>query len=145
MVVLNMQKKQGADDEANKSADLKEEVEYREKLLQITNRVNSANNIDEILIDLKDSVTNLFDAERLTVYVVDGINKELVSRVKSGNEINEIRVPISSASLTGYVASKGELSTLKMYTIKRNSHLLMLLCPLTEHGTRRVAFKPDRS
>jgi len=113
MVVLNMQKKQGADDEANKSADLKEEVEYREKLLQITNRVNSANNIDEILIDLKDSVTNLFDAERLTVYVVDGINKELVSRVKSGNEINEIRVPISSASLTGYVASKGELLNIK--------------------------------
>ncbi len=109
MVVLNMQKKQAADNEANKSADLKEEVDYREKLLQITNRVNSANHIDEILTDLKDSVTSLFDAERLTVYVVDGINKELVSRVKSGNEINEIRVPISATSLIGYVASKGEL------------------------------------
>ena len=55
----------------------------------------------------------LFDAERLTVYVVDGVKKELVSRVKSGDEISEIRVPISPASLVGYVAHKGELISIK--------------------------------
>jgi len=113
MVVLDMQKKQAAANEGNESAGLKEEVAYREKLLQITNRVHAANDIDEILIDLKDDVVELFHAQRLTVYVVDGIKKELVSRVKSGDEINEIRVPISTNSLVGHVATKGILLNIK--------------------------------
>jgi type II secretory ATPase GspE/PulE/Tfp pilus assembly ATPase PilB-like protein len=113
MVVLKMQKKEDASGGAKNASTLKQEVEFREKLLEITNRVHAANDIDEILIDLKDDVTKLFDAERLTVYVVDGIKKELVSRVKSGNEINEIRVPISPESLVGHVAHKGELVNLK--------------------------------
>ena len=82
-------------------------------LLDITNRIHAANNIDEILIDLKDDIVQLFEAERLTVYIVDGIKKELVSRVKSGAEISEIRVPISAASLAGYAAFKGQLINIK--------------------------------
>jgi hypothetical protein len=113
MVVLNMSKKQDVADETKNSSVLQDEVEYREKLLEITNRINAASHIDEILTDLKEDVPRLFDAERLTVYVVDGVKKELVSRVKSGDEISEIRVPISSASLVGYVAHKGELISIK--------------------------------
>ncbi|NVL90433.1 MAG: Flp pilus assembly complex ATPase component TadA [Desulfobacterales bacterium] len=82
-------------------------------LLDITNRIHAASNIDEILIDLKDDIVKLFEAERLTVYIIDGINKELVSRVKSGDEISEIRVPISSTSLSGYAAYKGKLVNIK--------------------------------
>jgi type II secretory ATPase GspE/PulE/Tfp pilus assembly ATPase PilB-like protein len=113
MVVLNMSKKQDVADETKNSSVLQDEVEYREKLLEITNRINAASHIDEILTDLKEDVPRLFDAERLTVYVVDGVKKELVSRVKSGDEISEIRVPISPASLVGYVAHKGELISIK--------------------------------
>ena len=113
MVVLKMHKKDGSADGNNGAPDLKQEVAFRESLLEITNRVHAASNIDEILIDLKDDLTKLFDAERLTVYVVDGVKKELVSRVKSGDEISEIRVPISTESLVGYVAHKGELVNLK--------------------------------
>ena len=113
MVVLKMSKKQGSANGTEHTSGLKQEVEYRERLLEITNRVHAANNIDEILIDLKEDVTELFDAERLTVYVVDGIKKELVSRVKSGDEISDIRIPISTTSLAGYVAHKGELVNIK--------------------------------
>jgi type II secretory ATPase GspE/PulE/Tfp pilus assembly ATPase PilB-like protein len=113
MVVLKMSKKQGSANGTEHGSGLKQEVEYREKLLEITNRVHAASNIDEILIDLKEDVTELFDAERLTVYVVDGIKKELVSRVKSGDEISDIRIPISTTSLAGYVAHKGELVNIK--------------------------------
>jgi type II secretory ATPase GspE/PulE/Tfp pilus assembly ATPase PilB-like protein len=102
MVVLKMPEKQAADG-------LKQDVAYRENLWEITNRIHAASNLDEILIDLKDDVTKLFEAERVTVYVVDGIKKELVSRVKSGDDVTDIRVPISPTSLAGYVAHKGEL------------------------------------
>jgi type II secretory ATPase GspE/PulE/Tfp pilus assembly ATPase PilB-like protein len=113
MAVLKMQKKESLPNGTKNASDLKQEVAFRESLLEITNRIHAANNIDEILIDLKDDVTKLFDAERLTVYVVDGVKKELVSRIKTGDEISEIRVPISTESLVGYVAHKGELVNLK--------------------------------
>lgn len=113
MVVLKMSKKQGSANGTEHTSGLKQEVDYRERLLEITNRVHAASNIDEILIDLKEDVTELFDAERLTVYVVDGIKKELVSRVKTGDEISDIRIPISTTSLAGYVAHKGELVNIK--------------------------------
>ncbi|TWI66970.1 type II secretory ATPase GspE/PulE/Tfp pilus assembly ATPase PilB-like protein [Desulfobotulus alkaliphilus] len=81
---------------------LKSEVEYRTRLQEISNKIYSAARIDEIFIDLKDEITALFACERLTIYYVDGIKRELVSRFKSGEEIGEIRVPISPGSIAGY-------------------------------------------
>jgi len=83
---------------------LKTEVEYRTKLQEIGNKINAARDLDEILIDLKDEILSLFEAERLTVYVVDGVKRELVSRFKSGDEVAEIRLPVNQNSLAGYSA-----------------------------------------
>lgn len=88
----------------NGSAQLKSEVEYRTRLQEIGNKINAARDLDEILIDLADEIIALFKAERMTVYVVDGVKRELVSRYKSGNEIGEIRIPVSKDSLAGYAA-----------------------------------------
>jgi type II secretory ATPase GspE/PulE/Tfp pilus assembly ATPase PilB-like protein len=59
------------------------------------------------LINLKDTILTLFDADRITIYIVDGANKELVSRFKVGEEINEIRVPLANASIAGYCGVSG--------------------------------------
>jgi len=93
--------------------DLKSEVEYREKARDINKKIFAAANIDEILIDLHDEITGLFEAERLTVYYVDGIKRELVSRFKSGPEIEEIRVPLSPSSIAGYTAYKQKLVNIR--------------------------------
>ncbi len=84
---------------------LKSEVQYRTKLQEISNAIHAASAIDEILIDLKDKIIDLVGAERITIYYVDGVKRELVSRFKSGNEVSEIRVPISDKSISGYTAS----------------------------------------
>ncbi|MGD9216549.1 MAG: GspE/PulE family protein [Desulfobacteraceae bacterium] len=91
-------------DNGNGVVNLKTEVEYRAMLQEIGNKINAARDLDEILIDLKDDILSLFCAERLTVYVVDGVKRELVSRFKSGDEIAEIRLPVSKSSLAGYSA-----------------------------------------
>ncbi len=85
---------------------LKSEIDYRKKLQDICNKIHGAENLDEILVDLKDEITTLFEAERLTVYVVNGKTHELVSRFKSGNETEEIRIPMSTASISGCSAFK---------------------------------------
>ena len=92
---------------------LKFEIAYRKNLQKICNKIHAAANLDEILIDLKDEITGLFEAERLTVYVVDGKKRELVSRFKSGNEIAEIRIPLSNTSISGCAAFKRKLINIK--------------------------------
>ena len=92
---------------------LEEEVGYRVKLQEIGNRIHAATDLDEILIYLKDEIITLCDADRLTMYAVDPRKRELFSRYKSGEEISEIRIPISLSSIAGFSASKQQLISVK--------------------------------
>ena len=92
---------------------LTSEIGYRTRLQEICNRINAAANLDEILINLKDDITSLFEAERITVYVVDPKRRELVSRFKSGKDIAEIRIPISTDSIAGWCATKNSKINIK--------------------------------
>ncbi|MBC8284295.1 MAG: GspE/PulE family protein [Nitrospinae bacterium] len=76
-----------------------------ENLHRISQAIHSAKNIDEILIEFKESILNLFEAQAITIYAVDGQKNEIFSKVKSGEQINEIRVPISPVSIAGWVGS----------------------------------------
>ncbi|MBI4620904.1 MAG: GspE/PulE family protein [Desulfobacterales bacterium] len=96
-------------DTKNNIEKLKKEVEYGLALREITNRIHSAKNINEILVDLKDDMLRLFDADRITIYAVDGVKKELYSRFMVGNGIKEIKVSISPESIAGYTAYSKEL------------------------------------
>lgn len=93
--------------------DLQSEVEYRTKLQEICNKIYAAKNLDDILINLRDEITGLFEAERITVYVVDAKTRELVSRFKSGEEVAEIRIPVSPNSIAGCSAFKQKLINIK--------------------------------
>ncbi|MFO7556731.1 MAG: ATPase, T2SS/T4P/T4SS family [Desulfobacterales bacterium] len=94
-------------------SELRSEIDYRKNLQEICNKIHAAANLDEILVDLKDVITGLFAAERLTVYVVDGKKRELVSRFKSGYEIEEIRIPLSNTSISGWSAINKSLINIK--------------------------------
>jgi len=93
--------------------ELTSEVAYRTRLQRICNKINAAANLDEILINLKDDITSLFEVERITVYVVDENKHQLVSRFKSGNDIEEIRIPISANSIAGWCAVKNTVINIK--------------------------------
>jgi len=83
---------------------LQQRVEYGIALKDITNKIHAAKNIDEILVELKDQILNLFDADRITIYAIEPGGKAIYSKFKSGDEIKEIRLPISTSSIAGYVA-----------------------------------------
>ncbi|QPJ63204.1 MAG: GspE/PulE family protein [Candidatus Nitronauta litoralis] len=76
----------------------------QEKMVSIVNAIHSAKNVDEILIELKPSILELFDAELMTIYAVDQPKNEIYSKMKSGDTVNEIRVPIAPQSIAGCVA-----------------------------------------
>lgn len=91
---------------------LQKELQFSKKLNFITNKINASKNIDDILINLRESILGLFDADRITIYIVDGANKEIVSRFKTGKETNEIRVPINNKSIAGYSARSGKIASI---------------------------------
>jgi type II secretory ATPase GspE/PulE/Tfp pilus assembly ATPase PilB-like protein len=87
---------------------LEEQLIIRKRLQDITNRIHAAQNIKQILVDLKDGILSLFDAHAITIYVVDKLRNEVYSMFLVGSEIQEIRVPINNKSIAGYVANTGK-------------------------------------
>jgi len=92
-----------------KERNLEDQLHFQKRLNNITNQIHSAKDTNEILFSLQNDILGLFDAERLTIYVVDGIKKQIVSKIKTGDEIAEIRVPISNDSIAGYCAVSGRI------------------------------------
>jgi type II secretory ATPase GspE/PulE/Tfp pilus assembly ATPase PilB-like protein len=85
-------------------ADAQRELSYRKRLMEIANAINAAPGIPEILVDLKDRMLDLVEAERVTIFALDTKNQELFSLFKAGQEVREIRVPKSFASIAGFTA-----------------------------------------
>jgi type II secretory ATPase GspE/PulE/Tfp pilus assembly ATPase PilB-like protein len=88
---------------------LEHQLRFQKKLNSITNKIHSAKDTNDILMNLQGDILSLFDADRITIYVVDGIRKQIVSRFKTGGEVNEIRVPIAKGSVAGYCAATGKV------------------------------------
>jgi type II secretory ATPase GspE/PulE/Tfp pilus assembly ATPase PilB-like protein len=89
------------------------ELSYRKRLIEIANAINSAGSIQDILVDIKDKMLDLVDAERVTIFALDTKNQELFSLVKAGNEVKEIRVPKTFASIAGFTALSRKTANVK--------------------------------
>jgi type II secretory ATPase GspE/PulE/Tfp pilus assembly ATPase PilB-like protein len=86
-------------------------LSYYKALHDIGNQIHAAKDINEILINLREKILSLFDADRITIYVVDGKRKEVYSRFAAGT-IQEIRVPINNKSLAGYTANNAQITNI---------------------------------
>jgi len=87
-------------------------VDPQIKLVDIVNSIHSAKNVDEILIELKNSILEAFDASLITIYALNNQKNEIYSKIKSGNNVNEIRVPVSANSIAGWVALQQRMTTI---------------------------------
>jgi GAF domain-containing protein len=94
---------------ASSTLSIDEKLRLSKALQDITNRIHAAQNIKQILVDLKDGILNLFNAQTITIFVVDKLRNEIYSMfLTGGTELKEIRVPISNKSIAGYVANTGK-------------------------------------
>ena len=72
--------------------------------IKLAKLFRSSKNLNELLIGLKREIRQYFDAQAFTIYSVDNIKKEIVSKLIAGRLRQEIRLPIDKNSLTGYTA-----------------------------------------
>jgi len=84
---------------------LQERLALRGSLQNMTNRIHAAQNIKQILVDLKDGILSLCNAYAMTIYVADHVKKEIYSIMLAGTKLIEILLPIDNASIAGYAAN----------------------------------------
>ena len=78
-----------------------------QRLIEASKIINSTLDLDKLLGLILDSAAKSINADRGTLYLVDGIKKELWSKVLQGINMVEIRLPVGKG-LAGYVAETGE-------------------------------------
>lgn len=75
-------------------------------LFEISRTINAKTNLDELLQLIIKLSTNAFDCERATVFILDSEKQELLSKVGTGLELQEIRIKMNRG-IAGEVAFKG--------------------------------------
>ncbi|MBN2417742.1 MAG: GspE/PulE family protein [Deltaproteobacteria bacterium] len=89
--------------------DLEKKLYFQRKLNIITTRLYSAKDTIDTLLNLTGEIQSLFEADRMTIYVVDGLKKQIVSRVKTGEDVEEYRIDIDYSSISGFCAVSGRI------------------------------------
>ena len=89
-------------------------LEFTRNLNLVNNKIHATSNIDEIMLDVSRDICSLFNADRLTIYVVGDDNVSLISKVKTGlNSFKDLKLPIAEQSVAGYVAVHKKLLNIK--------------------------------
>ncbi|MDH2917724.1 MAG: ATPase, T2SS/T4P/T4SS family [Sideroxydans sp.] len=90
------------------------QLQFTKELNQVINRVHSASNIDEIMLEVSRDVCTLLNADRLTIYVVGEDGSSLVSKVKTGlNSFKDLKLPIAEQSVAGFVGVHKKIVNIK--------------------------------
>ena len=89
-------------------------LEFNKNLNHVTNKVHAASNVDEIILEVSKDICALFNADRLTIYVVGEDNASLVSKIKTGlKSFKDLKLPIAEQSLAGYAAVHKKMLNIK--------------------------------
>ena len=91
---------------------LKRKINEMHSMQQIGKTLSSILDRDRLLVLIMDEVTRLMDAERGTLYIVEGEKGELWSKIAQKSEIKEIRLKIG-VGIAGHVAKTGEIINIK--------------------------------
>ncbi|MDP4028667.1 MAG: ATPase, T2SS/T4P/T4SS family [Gallionella sp.] len=89
-------------------------LEFTKNLNHVINKIHATSNIDEIMLDVSKDICTLFNADRLTIYVVGEDNASLISKVKTGlNSFKDLKLPIAEQSVAGYAAMHKKLLNIR--------------------------------
>src|SRR5215831_14548352 len=93
------------DDVLARLDELSSKLETEKRIREVTDQIHTAS-LDEIILSVREDVQRLVGCERVSIFAKDPSKDELFSKSMDGSEVKEIRVPIASNSIVGYVALK---------------------------------------
>jgi type II secretory ATPase GspE/PulE/Tfp pilus assembly ATPase PilB-like protein len=94
--------------------DVTSRLAFQKSLQAVTNRIHATANVDEIMLEVSGDICTLFNADRLTIYVMGEERATIISKVKTGlNSFRDLKLPIAEHSIAGYAAMSKRLLNLK--------------------------------
>jgi len=95
-------------------SDVNTRLAFQKQLQVVTNKIHATNNVDEIILDVSADICVLFNADRLTIYVIGEDKQSIVSKVKTGlNSFKDLRLPIAEHSIAGYAGMSKRMINIK--------------------------------
>jgi len=95
-------------------AEMSHKLEFQKKLQAVTNKIHATSNIDEIMLELSQDICSLFEAERLTIYVLSEDRASIISKVKTGlSSFKDLKLPVNEQSIAGFVALSKKLINIR--------------------------------
>ena len=81
---------------ATGSVDVNARLMLSKNLQNVTNKIHATSNIDEIMLEVSSDICSLFNADRLTIYIIGEDKQSIVSKVKTGlNSFKDLKLPIA--------------------------------------------------
>jgi len=95
-------------------AEISRKLELQRKLQIVTNKIHATANVDEIMLEVSQEICDLFDADRLTIYMASEDQTAIVSKVKTGlASFKDLRLPVNEQSVAGFVAMHRRLVNIR--------------------------------
>ncbi|MEO8120399.1 MAG: ATPase, T2SS/T4P/T4SS family, partial [Rhodoferax sp.] len=89
------------------------EALFYKQLQHVTARIHETENVEQIMLEASHDICKLFNADRLTLYVVNEDQTAIISKVKTGlNSSRDLKLPITPQSIAGYAAYSRQLLNL---------------------------------
>src|SRR5512140_3297412 len=135
---------------ATGSADVNARLMFSRNLQNVTNKIHATSNIDEIMLEVSSDICSLFNADRLTIYIVGEDKQSIVSKVKTGlNSFKDLKLPIAEHSIGGYVAFAKKMINIKdvydeveLKSINPNLRFLQEVDKRTGYRTKQMLVAP---
>jgi adenylate cyclase len=111
-------------------------------LLEVMSALGAERNLDALLQKIMEKTSDVLDADRSTLFLLDSEKNELWSKVAQGAAVNEIRFP-ASAGIAGFVARSGE--TVNIPDAYADSRFNPEVDRRTGYRTRNILCMPMRN
>jgi len=87
------------------SASSTNESAFSKNLQIVINKIQAANDVDEIMLEVSKDICTLLDADRFTIYSLSDDKSFFVSRVKTGfDSFQDLKLAVTEKSIIGYAA-----------------------------------------
>jgi adenylate cyclase len=111
-------------------------------LLDVMRSLAAERQLDDLLLKITQKASEVLDADRSTIFLVDEDKGELWSKVAQGADMKEIRVPLT-AGIAGYVGRTGE--TLNIPDAYQDPRFNIDVDKRTGYRTRTILAAPMRN
>ncbi|AEJ00655.1 putative phytochrome sensor protein [Nitrosomonas sp. Is79A3] len=85
------------------ATDISNGLNFPKNLQTVINKIYAANDLDEIMLEVSKDICALFNADRLTIYVLSEDKSFFISRVKTGfDSFQDLKLPVAENSIVGH-------------------------------------------